>query len=312
MPNYVKFQRGSKTAYETVLAAPKESTSSFYDTLYFVYDSTNKAAGGSLFLGDILIGSTGSSSENLKISGLSDVDLENLDSGSLLQYNNLQEKWEAISVDDLKINSTVKIGQTNENETVAEAQTRLISSPSEGDIVVINGDAYIYNNDAGWVSLKSEDLTNKITTLETRVGDLETQFSNVNHLTYSVVGSLNDIDEAISNNNPDLNRTIFLVPNSTGVLDDSYDEYMVVTKNDTTTKERLGSLNTPSMSGYVTTQTFDQAVGSLQDQLDAIPNNYVNISTFNSKVGGLKTNIDNLTEEIIDLKASIEWHNIST
>ena len=312
MANYVKFQRGSRAAYEAVLAAPKESTSSFYDTLYFVYDSSNKAAGGSLFLGDILIGSTGAGSLSLALGDLTDIDLEDLAPGSLLQYNNLQEKWEAVSADDIGLHTTVKVGQCGQNETVAQARDRLIGSPNEGDVVVIDVDDYIYDGTtSAWISLTSETLSDQVTALETRVGTLENQVANVNHLTYSVVGSLNDIDTAISNNDPDLNRTIFLVPNQSGALNDGYDEYMVITSNSQTSKERLGSINTPDMSGYVTTTTFNQSVGSLQGQLDAIPNTYVSISTFNTTVGELEDDIDDLADEVAELKLSVEWHNIT-
>ena len=53
MPNFVKFQRGSQTAYNNL--ATKD-----LDTLYFIYDSSNPSAGGLLYLGETLIGGTGS------------------------------------------------------------------------------------------------------------------------------------------------------------------------------------------------------------------------------------------------------------
>ena len=87
MPNYVKFQRGSQAAYTALLNSANKGAA-FYDTLYFIYDSENKAAGGTLYLGDILIGGAGQVGATT-LAGLSDIDLTDLDAGSFLQYNNI-------------------------------------------------------------------------------------------------------------------------------------------------------------------------------------------------------------------------------
>lgn len=307
MPNYVKFQRGSQAAYTALLNSANKGAA-FYDTLYFIYDSENKAAGGTLYLGDILIGGAGQVGATT-LAGLSDIDLTDLDAGSFLQYNNISQKWEAVDPDDFSFSSNVKIGTLGENETVAQAQARLLSDPNEGDIVIIDGEPYIYAGSvSGWTPLTSEDLSSKVTTLETRVGTLESRMNNVNHLTYSVVSSLSDVDAAILNPTADLNRTIFLVPNSSGSLNDSYDEYMVVNQNNQMVKERLGAVTSPDMSNYVTTSQMNSAIGTLETN---IANTYVTQTTFNTAIGSLENDIDNIEADILLLKDSLEWKAIS-
>ncbi len=307
MPNYVKFQRGSQAAYTSLLNSANKGEA-FYDTLYFIYDSNNKAAGGTLYLGDILIGGAGQVGATT-LASLSDIDLTDLAAGSFLQYNNISQKWEAVDPDDFSFSSNVKIGTLGENETVAQAQARLLPSPNEGDIVIIDGEPYIYaGSSSGWTPLTSEDLSSKVTTLATRVSTLENRMNNVNHLTYSVVGSLNDIDTAILNPTADLNRTIFLVPSSSGVLNDSYDEYMVVNQNDTIVKERLGSVTAPDMSNYVTTTQLNTAIGNLET---SIANTYVSQSSFNTTIGSLQDDITDIEADIVVIKDSLEWKAIS-
>ena len=329
MPNnvsFVKFQRGSAAAYAALQTKD-------LDTLYFIYDKNNASAGGLLYLGDTLIGGTGSMVGSSTLAGLSDVDLTGINDGALLQYNAIAQQWEVASPSDLTSGGiSVAVGTLGENETVAQAQSRLGgASPNEGDIVIISGESYVYDG-SQWQSLKSSDLEDRVSSLETTVGSLQSAVSNVgtqianaisnaNHLTYSVVGSLQDIDDAITENGSELHRTVFLVPNMQSATGNLYDEYMVVNTNGTDQKELLGNFGSVDFSNYVTTSAFNTSVGNLSSRLDALEanaNNYVTVTRFNSEVGSLSdfltaTGKSSATvfSELVNIYEMLEWHELN-
>lgn len=317
-PKFVKFQRGSAAAYAAL-------TTKDLDTLYFIYDVNDASAGGLLYMGDTLIGGTGSMVGSSTLAGLTDVDLTDLADGALLQYNALAQQWEVATPGDVGATSVI-VGTLNSGETVSQAQTRLNPDPNPGDVLIIGGEPYIYSDGGQWKKLASTNLTERVVTLETKVGTLETQMSavdgkistaisNANHLTYQVVGSLNDVDTAISNNASGLNRTIFLVPNS-GETGNIYDEYMVVNNN----KERLGDFSA-NLSNYVTTSTFNTEVGSLNSRIDGLTanlNNYLTVQRFETEVGSLNDLLTatgkastTVIDELILLEAALTWNPIN-
>jgi len=62
--HYVKFMRGSISAWNTLLTTPEKIDN---DTLYFIYESNTNILEGSLYLGQKLIsGSNSGSTINLK------------------------------------------------------------------------------------------------------------------------------------------------------------------------------------------------------------------------------------------------------
>jgi len=79
---YVKFVRGSKTAFEAL--AQKDN-----DTLYFIYDENELS--GELYLGERLI--CGGVSSAGKLSDLSDIVLNEVEANQVLIYNEEQKKW---------------------------------------------------------------------------------------------------------------------------------------------------------------------------------------------------------------------------
>ena len=93
--NYVKFQRGTITAYN--LLKSRQLIDS--NTLYFIYESADKK-NGYLYLGDKLISGSGSGTNITKLSDISDV-LENVtDAGAFLVKND-SGKWESRSLADV-------------------------------------------------------------------------------------------------------------------------------------------------------------------------------------------------------------------
>lgn len=326
-PKFVKFQRGSAAAYDAL------STKDL-DTLYFIYDVNDASAGGLLYLGETLIGGTGSMIGSSTLAGLTDIDLTGLTDGALLQYNAVAQQWEVASPNNLSGGGvSVIVGSKNSGETVAQAQSRLNSSPNAGDVLIIDGEPYIYSDAGQWKKLTSTDISSRVLTLETKVGTLETQMngvdtkiseaiSNANHLTYQVVGTLGDVDTAIANNASGLNRTIFLVPNGdqTGNL---YDEYMVVNN----TKERLGDFRA-NLNNYVTTTQLSTEVGTLNQRIDGLSatfGDYLTVQRFENEVGSLSdfltatgkssttvfNELESIESDITALYAMLEWNELN-
>lgn len=338
MPNFVKFQRGSATAYANL--QQKDN-----DTLYFVYDSTNPSAGGLLYLGTVLIGGTGSLLSSVAMSDITDVDLTDIADGALLQYKVTSNKWEAVMPSDVGATgggaTSVNVGILVDDETVAQALDRLNASPNEGDITIVNGEPYIYDGST-WRVLTSTDISGRVSTLETTVGtlnsgvatltssiaSLETQMaavdgkiasaiSSANHLTYAVVGSISEVDDAITSGGPELGRTVFLVPNTNNTTGNLYDEYMVVNNN----KELLGNFGSVDLSGYVTTGDFSSAVGTLTSSINALTSslsNYLTVSRFETEVGDINNlytatgdSSATVIDEIINIYQMLEWSEIN-
>lgn len=338
MPNFVKFQRGSATAYANL--QKKDN-----DTLYFVYDSTNPSAGGLLYLGTVLIGGTGSLLNSVAMSDITDVDLTDIADGALLQYKVTSNKWEAVMPSDVGATgggaTSVNVGILVDDETVAQALDRLNASPNEGDITIVNGEPYIYDGST-WRALTSTDISGRVSALETTVGtlnsgvatltssvaSLETQMaavdgkiasaiSSANHLTYAVVGSISEVDDAITSGGPELGRTVFLVPNTNNTTGNLYDEYMVVNNN----KELLGNFGSVDLSGYVITGDFNSAVGTLTSSINALTSslsNYLIVSRFETEVGDINNlytatgdSSATVIDEIINIYQMLEWSEIN-
>ena len=91
--NYVKFIRGTQSAYDALLPEKKDS-----NTLYFIYDS-NTPQNIKLYLGGQLISSTNNINS---LQNLSDINLQPIiENNSILIYDNFQQEWTNISFQDL-------------------------------------------------------------------------------------------------------------------------------------------------------------------------------------------------------------------
>ncbi len=82
---------------------------------------------------------------------------------------------------------------------------------------------------------------------------------NASGLTYKKVSGLSDIQEEIDNGEPNVNRTIYLVPALDGLSNDVYDEYMVIDN----VIERMGSWEV-DLDQYATKE-------DLAGKVDAVP-----------------------------------------
>ena len=153
MTRYVKFMRGTTTAYNKL-------TEKDDDTLYFLSDSINEE--GSLYLGNKLISGPSSgiiTPETMKLTDLIDVFVaKDLNYDALLMFNTKTSQWEAYSFDALKFTGATstlaglsglvpapEVGQTNlflrSDGTWAEAGTRGLVFETETGVNESHNDA---------------------------------------------------------------------------------------------------------------------------------------------------------------------------
>lgn len=190
LENYVKFLRGTPTAYQAL-------TKKDNDTLYFI--SENNSSTGVLYLGNKLI-LGGEDSQELSLRNLKDVLFsENIKSGSLLVYEN--DKWTNKTIDEIFQEFMVMSGATAEKD----GTSGLVPVPTAGQhnlflrgdgtwadvgVGVLNTEISNLQNILGKPAIKDElgnitseatgvfaDLNNKaelsvVTTLQEKVGKL--------------------------------------------------------------------------------------------------------------------------------------------
>lgn len=167
MPNaltgYVKFLRGTKTAFDKIITKDK-------DTLYFIYDSEDQNR-GSLYLGDKLIGGgNGSTVTPTNINKLADVLINNVQDKQILAYDALTKKWINKTPEEIQIE--VMTGATVD----AAGTSGLVPAPVAGE-----QDKFL-RGDGTWAAALSDEQSTalgKIDALETRVGSIETNYNNL-------------------------------------------------------------------------------------------------------------------------------------
>lgn len=335
---FVKFQRGTQSAYDRLLRKDPE-------TLYFIYNDPNDAEqGGKLYLGDRLIG--GSSANNVtQLSDLSDLDLSALSTvqnpdGMILQYNNNTSKWEAQSIvtalENANVTPDVSSTTAASNQTPEQAAAAANVTPSEGDIVFVDGVPYIYNGST-WQNLNGSSLESTLNNLESRLsavesglqavdGKISSAIASAQHLKY-VIPQDGILPEIATASPGSLDNTIFLVPNNTADNEDNYDEYMFIktSENDTGSFEKLGNWGV-NLNNYVTTTDFDTRVGSLEDdfyELQSVVNSmnlnqFVTLTKYNSEVGNINTlrtatgdDTSDIISELLDVRDKLIWKPIN-
>lgn len=325
--NYVKFMRGTKEAYQTLVSAGQIS----HDVLYFVYDSSD-ATRGVLYLGNKLIG--GNDSEVAipsSLSELSDVIFSALSDRQLLVYNG--NAW---------INGTIESILDYDQNTFVFNNSKLslvgFADAAVGTLPQKGADGKL-----AWVAPAELDslkeVTQQIVNLNNNKADKADTYTKeevtaliaaAEHLKRKFVDSVQDVDVAAK----DAEQYIYLIPAKDSEDQDSYDEYMVVGGK----VEKVGSWGvnlsdyvtnnqlTNALSNHVTTTQFNTTVGTLtaetisavEDKADQNAKDIVTLFTFDSKVGNLDSLIVNdasyttLVEQVNDLTMRLTWEDIPT
>lgn len=328
--NFVKFLRGSQAAYDR-LASPD------INTLYFIYDeeSSEEQPSGKLYLGRYLINDSNLSS--IALGDLADTDIGTLTGTEILRYNSTLQKWQPVLASDLLAELDIEAGAAVVNsgitkeagETDADALDRAVLTKKEGDLAIVDGTVYVYD-DGDWLKIVDSSVTDignladRVSALETALDDVYTKnetdsaiasaVAATNHLTYTTVGSLENLDPTATNSQ----NKIFLVAKNPGNLNDGYDEYMAINN----AWEKLGSwavdlsnyvqtddsrLLTTTQVGYIN-NLFDQngqiSVASISDLNTALANaqliKSVDTNVFNVTSAG-QLQLINIPTSVLDL-----------
>lgn len=333
--HYVKFMRGSPSAWETLLTTPEKISD---DTLYFIYEANNQRK-GKLYLGQKLIGGDNIGG-NIDINDIGDVYIDNgtLADKQLLVYNDTDQQWENTPLSTI-INTAVGVMQ---GATAAAAGTSgLVPVPVAGD------QTKFLRGDGTWVPVNvpafdpgvfETNLDGELTfkgIVQASVGTIPIKnseggisWANIGAGTIQrAVVTMAELEEAIANGTTTEN-TIYMVPNSDPEDQHNlYSEYMVISGN----LELLGTtVNDINLSNYVTTSAFNTAVGNINNILNDTTNNGVTTPGLVSRVTFLETNIGDLTqlmlssgnntlveevntinEELDDLDERLKWHELN-
>lgn len=274
--DYVKFQRGTPEEYGILQLRNRIEN----NTLYFIYE--NGASSGSLYLGNVLIGTVGEGSSSVsKLSDLSDVLLTNVGATDILVYSS-DGKWKNTSIQEIAdlIASQEGLGfNIDENQfnfqSINGTQTLSLlgfeaaaagASPIKGT-----------NGKLSWSNTNVDILASTVETLSTSFEnlrkDVAQQIVDANHLKYEVVSSLDDMSK---------DNVVYLLPKSEAEEHNGYDEFMIVNGS----LERLGDWKV-DLNGYATTEQLQEVVSSLDVLNNNLNDNYVTKDNFNSIVGDL-------------------------
>lgn len=120
MANYVKFMRGTPTAYKNLRLKEK-------DTLYFISESD--AVTGKLYIGDKLINAEMSQTDfKVYLNKLEDVDISGAKQNDLLGYDEVSQKWIPVSIDSAMEIPIMTGAAANQN-----GKKGLVPAPIVGD-----------------------------------------------------------------------------------------------------------------------------------------------------------------------------------
>lgn len=300
---YVKFVRGTRTAWETL----KAQGQIYDDTLYFIYETAGSST-GVLYLGTKQIGGTdGEQPVPIHLDDLDDVLLSaNIEPNNLLIFNG--EQWVNGTIEDiLKFDSNVfELDASNSLTLFGFTAAKVGTIPQKSN--------------EGKISWVEPGNISEITELQNQLKEvynkdevnnlITSEIAKVDHLSYKKVGSLDDIDTTSSN-------FIYLVPTEEEE-NNQYDEYMVIDGD----LERVGNWSV-DLSDYVTTTTFNTTVGELNDSISGLTdkvdagNNSINeLNQFKTAVGDLSELVvrnegDTLIKQVNHLTQQLTWQEIA-
>lgn len=336
--HYVKFMRGSISAWETLKLTPEKISN---DTLYFIYQDAQTSTDGKLYLGQKLISGVGNnSSGNININDIGDVNIngESLADKQILVYDDTIQRWKNTSLSTI-INTAIGLMQGATAQT--DGTSGLVPVPRAGDqnkflrgdgswstlnIPTFNSDVFSLDNNE--VNLQGYDLA--------PVGSVPIKTTNGIEWSSSFVGTLNRKITTLEKLRNQLNGTdpepidydtIYMVPNgNNSESSNKYDEYMVIGN----VLELLGTFGEVNLSNYVTWTVFNTSISSIEDVLNDhentqtgeidlglisrvanIESNYIT----KAQIGDLDTLLlsdgnETLVQEVNTINERLKWHNL--
>ena len=201
MASYVKFMRGTPTAWE-------KYTSKDSDTLYFISEADSSY--GELYIGEKLVTSSVAAGDIIsKLSDLTDVDAAAVADGQVLSWDASAGKWVPTTI-EAAAQIDVMVGAGD----IEAGQAGLVPAPAAGD-----NDKFL-RGDGTWAAVDGTiDPESYYTKAEVDTA-ITNAIAQADHLKREVVTSTDDIDLTKDN-------VIFMVPS--GSEDQNlYDEYIVI------------------------------------------------------------------------------------
>lgn len=245
--DYVKFVRGSKTAFAAL-------TNKSNDTLYFIYDDAD-SSNGLLYLGARLIGGTGDGSTT-SLSELTDIAISAIGDKQLLVYDDTSKKWVNGSIADLL---------TVDNKSIEKAEIGTLSLKGFTTAAVGTLPSKSEDGNLSWLTpVETVKLLNIYSKSE-----IDEKFDQ--SLSRKVVESTDAIDLTAA----DAENYIYLVKNSEG----TYDEYIVADGK----LEKVGDWKT-DLSGYATKKDLESYIKTAE--IGTLVTDNVN-TVLSTKVGDL-------------------------
>ena len=246
--NFVKFLRGTETAYQNLLEAQRTDE----NTLYFIYDknSTEDNPKGKLYLDKFLIGGN-TESNNLSLSDLVDTDIGTLRGEEILIFDNSSQTWKPVLLSDVidtagvtNINIESGIVKQPEEDEIDAIKRTFNQTSKPGDIGILSdGTVYLSESNNNWLKLidgtvRNADIpgiTSDISSLQSSLDNVYTKneteskinelIAGKNHLSYEIKPN----KEAIELTDPDNQNKVFLISRATADGEDNnYDEFMII------------------------------------------------------------------------------------
>lgn len=307
--HYVKFLRGTIAAYESLKTAGRLDS----DTLYFVYTDSS-ATRGKLYLGEKLI----NGSEGGSIEDLNDIEIDgsSLTDAQILAYDESTQTWRNTELAEI-IGTAISVmsGAT----VSASGAAGLVPQPSVGDSekflrgdgtwatpVQNSFDMAVFVTNANEVSLKGF-ASASVGTLPVKTSSgLAWVQPNSTGISRQII-SLSNLQTLVENEEASENVIYMVETSRDSSSSDRYDEYMVISNQ----LERIGNFGQVDLSGYVTTISFNTAVGSLSSRITALES----ATVMYSAVGDLSSLIltsgnTTLVEEINTINERLTWQEI--
>lgn len=201
------------------------------------------------------------------------------------------------------------LGWYEPNPTTAEGVSSVVASLQ----TTVNDLGETVRDLSDEVSIIDAKLNTVYTKTETD-NAINTAIANAGHLTYKKVESLGGIQDDIDNADPNIDKTIYLVPVLEGLSPDIYDEYMVIDG----VIERLGSWQA-NLNDYATKTDLETKVDKIDGYSLVSDGDIAKLGTI--QTGAEKNYISNVSEnftvnqgklEIVSIPNSVNLSNNNT
>lgn len=322
--HYVKFYRGSKSAYTRLKEAQKLNN----DVLYFVYELDNQDK-GQLYLGDRLIsGIDETSSVVISLDDLADVHIGDIPLANyqILIYDEESEAWVNSDLSEI-------IGEMQGATAEEPGKSGLVPVPKAGDQnkllrgngswanvnEIIKLDTKVFStNKSGETTIKGFEDANPGQVLTVDENGQIIWSSNISSkLKRKIVNSTDEI----SLEDPEADSTIYMVKHEGSDEEQNvYDEFLIIDVDGEKSIELIGS-SAVDLSNYVTKEYVDSKIKILNDtvfgtdgngleaRLSKVESTIINYSA----IGDLSTLISQETtvvEEIQKINDRLTWQSI--